>query len=366
MNALETVIHKHPDSIRELAGVWKRLMAQDPDATVFQHYEWMAVWWEKNRQSHTPFVVEVRAGGATVCLFPLCLSPKNVGPLKLNTLRFMGYGTSDYLVPLLAAGNDATATFDAAFAALMREKSLWDRLEFSDLPEASALQRYLKTNNGVPGCQALMIAADGNCPYLPIEPEWEAMQAKFERALLKDMLYQTRRLARTGGEFVNVCDKEKIAPMMDELFALHRKRWGRTDTPSLFEDKRERQYFLQLAYALWDLDLLVLSAVHVDDRAISMMFGMKDSRKMYCHTIAFDPDYLRYSPGKLICYKNMQACHEQGYEQFDMMRGGYDHKICWGATMAYNAKWLLFNDSVKSRLIKMIHGIRRRLTSHTA
>jgi CelD/BcsL family acetyltransferase involved in cellulose biosynthesis len=357
------IIHKNQNYLYELAPIWIHLTKQCSEATVFQNYYWVMSWWEKHRDTLTAYIVEVKKNGETVCIIPLCSSARDFGPLRIRNLRFMGYDTSDYLLPILADHVDRTEILESAFACMMKDKYSWDHLDFADLPEGSALDVYLQTKNGKHGFVAIVSPYKTPCPYLFMEPDWSSVEQKFAHAHSKNIAYNIRRLTnRVGGlQFNIVNSKDQIVPVMNELFVLHCKRWRNSESPSKFTNQSERDYYIQLAHALWDSGQLHLTYLCANDRVIGIIFGMVDGSRMYYHTPAHDPDYHMFSPGKLIIYYTLLDCHSKGYRVFDFMRGGYDFKKQWGTASAYNMKWGLYNHSAKAKFIQFLFGIKSKL-----
>lgn len=352
---LKSYIHKDPKQIEELGSTWLNLSKESENITVFQNYFWIKTWWKEKQNETKPYIVEVRKNGKTVCILPLCVSIKRKGPLSVRVLKWMGFHSSDYLVPIITENVNKFEIIEEAFSCISKDKYSWDIITFSDVPEGSILDIFIKDKNKT-GLLAYLFPYKTTCPYLPFEPEWKQVEEKIRPSFLKKIMKNNRRLAKLGDlQFKIVDTKEQINPIMNELFDLHCKRWRMTNTPSQFRDQSRCKHYLDLANALWEAGLLHLCYLSLDNHIISVHFGMSDGTKIYSHTPAYDPEYHKYSPSSQLSFYKIKDGHSRGYQAFDFMRGSGKYKKDWGTVDAFNIMWILFSKSPKSILLNIIY-----------
>src|SRR4051812_376975 len=78
--------------LRAIADEWDGLYARCPDATPFQHPEWIILWSEIFSPERIR-MVEVQSGNMLVGLAPFLIYPRG----EERVLAFMAGGISDYL-----------------------------------------------------------------------------------------------------------------------------------------------------------------------------------------------------------------------------------------------------------------------------
>ena len=142
---------------------------------------------------------------------------------------------------------------------------------------------------------------------------------------------------------------------MNKFFELHCERWKNTDTPSVFRYEEEREHAIQSAKGLFKSNLLHLSLISSNDEIVVIHFGMSDGKRIYWYLHAINPEYGKYSPGNLLVYYLILEACKEGYEIVDFLRGDEDYKYKWGSIEKFNVQYILFNRSIKSKLLKSIY-----------
>ncbi|MGV3465999.1 MAG: GNAT family N-acetyltransferase, partial [Heyndrickxia sp.] len=178
---------------------------------------------------------------------------------------------------------------------------------------------------------------------------------RFNKKLLKEVLYKERRLIREGDlSYVKVVTEEDIEPVMNTFFQLHCKRWENTDTPSKFKNQLEREHAMLAAKSLFNSNLLNLTYIKHNDEIVAVHFGMTDGKKSYLYLHAINVKYNKYSPGSLLAYYLIQEACKEGYEIVDFLRGDEGYKEKWGTNEKRNVKYIIYNHSLKSQMYKKI------------
>src|SRR5690625_2856200 len=149
--------------------------------------------------------------------------------------------------------------------------------------------------------------------------------------------------------------ENEIEPVMNQLFKLHRERWGKTDTPSQFESSVERERVMKVAKHLFKHDLLHLSYLSHNDEIAAVELGMADDTKRYLYIGAINVHFRKYPIGHILLYKLILEACEQGYEIMDFLRGDERYKERAGAIDKYNVDYKIFNKTIRSLLFRKIN-----------
>src|SRR5256885_6528238 len=129
---LKTRVLADIPELRAIADEWDGLYARCPDATPFQHPEWI-ISWAKIFLPEGISVIEVRSGNMLVGLAPFLIYPRD----EERVLAFMAGGISDYLDVLVDPQSECEVV-PAIFQAF-QELDRWTTLDLTAVTESSVL-----------------------------------------------------------------------------------------------------------------------------------------------------------------------------------------------------------------------------------
>ncbi len=355
---MEVIIHKEIKILKRILPEWSRLKKEFQDVTVFQDISWIQSWWEfeQKKREITPYIVEIKKENKTIGIIPLYCSMKKFVNVNFRVLKPIGSVHSDYLIPILSKEHSPQEQLEKAFEKIYEDKDHWDCLDLGDIPEGSVFDTSL--NIELSGRLKLAKRKRTDvCPFLLISGDTETVRSKFNKKFLKGLLYYDRKLKREGElDFHKVENELEIEPIMNKFFRLHRKRWENTNTPSKFEDTKEREYAMRAAKSLFQSKLLYLAYLTHNDEIIVAHFGMADGKTNYLYLHAMNMEYRKFPVGHLFVYYLIQNSCKENYEIIDFLRGDEGYKEKWGTTDKFNVEYLFFSRSLKSLLFKMINN----------
>jgi CelD/BcsL family acetyltransferase involved in cellulose biosynthesis len=135
---------------------------------------------------------------------------------------------------------------------------------------------------------------------------------------------QLRKLGNL--EFVCLQAADDILPELETLFRLHIARRATTAAPSQFLNPVQRAFYLEMARALAGAGWLRFWALRLDGVAIAVLLGFEFGPRYIGYKPAFDLDYARYSPGRLLLKLVLEQAVERGLEEFDFTVGREPYK----------------------------------------
>lgn len=352
---MDVVIHKRIGSIEMLIPHWQQLNNEFRDITVFQDIGWMKCWliYNQEKKEIIPYIVEVKFENKTIGIIPLYISQKEFANYQFRILKPIGVDRSDYLIPILSKEFSSERILNKAISAIFKDNKNWDYIDWNGIPENSLFDNVLK--NLFKKNRLMKRETSDVCPFLPLNEDFDKLKLKFDKQLLGQTLSKEKKLKRKGElVFGVVKELHEIEPTMESFFELHCRRWEGTSTPSVFTSEEEKKYILQTAKHLFNANLLHLSYLSFNDKVISIHFGMSDGIKLYFYMPAYDIHFIKYSPGSILIYHLIRFNNEEGYKEFDFMRGGEKYKWLWGAEERFIVKYTFFNNRGRSLLYKFI------------
>ncbi|MES2186480.1 MAG: GNAT family N-acetyltransferase [Pseudomonadota bacterium] len=296
----------------------------------FQSYDWVAAWQEAlgDRAGWRPCIVELRAhdDDRTLLLLPLGIRREGL----LRVLGFLGGGLIDYQAPLV----------DAAFAATVtpeRMRRLWTTI-LATLPAVDMVQL-----RRMPACIGAvtnpLVALPGaahtenaHAAYLP--DNFAAFRAPRAAKLFADTRRQLRRL-QEGGTVRMELDIPPGAEhdrVMAALAQQKGRRWRDTGNPDAFVALPGfAAFFAQLNTRPLQGIRAVVSALYLDDHPIATHWGLRsnDNERYYWLMPAYDADWAKFSPGRLLMEAVIQQCIAEKVAVFDLTVGDEVYKAQW-------------------------------------
>jgi CelD/BcsL family acetyltransferase involved in cellulose biosynthesis len=328
--AIELSICQDIDAIE---AEW-RAFEQFADATAFQSFDWLSLWYRHVGQpaGARPAIVLGRSAGELVVLLPLAVLPGLV-----RTLTFLGEDLCDYNAPLLAPG--FSARLDAAGfrklwqdirAQLQREPQLGhDLVRLAKMPETIGAQPnpflHLETVLNPSGAYVAQLAGTWD----------EYYSAKRSSATRRRDRTKRKRLAEIGEvRFVTAQDAADGTRTLETLIAQKSKAFAHMGVPNLFTRPGYRAFFLDLATNPRTQHLVHVSRLDVGPVFAAINLGLTFHGSYY-HVLASydDGDVSKFGPGAAHLRDLLQFAIEKGCDRFDFTIGDERYKLEWSDTV---------------------------------
>lgn len=319
--------HLH-GTLAAIEARWRSLWT-DCRGYAFQSFDWLSIWQRTLGEplGWTPCIVEWRdPDGRTLALWPL--GRRREGPLQV--LSFLGGDVTDYHAPLLhPAFAAALSPADAphVWNDMLRQCPRIDIVRVRRMPVQFA-DGSTNPFARLPG------AASHESAHAALLPaDIGAFRAARAAALFADTRRQMRRLSERGTLRI-----EPVVPAGDQarvwqaLVAQKSRRWRDTGAPDGFAHPELVDFYQRLTDGpLQDMQA-VLSALYLDDRPIATHWGLRCGNRFYWLMPAYDADWSRYSPGRLLMESVIGHCIDAGLAVFDLTVGDEPYKLQWADT----------------------------------
>lgn len=321
---------------------WNRLTDETPDTTIFQMYDYLDVWLETFAIQFPLRILVVRDGsdGKISAVMPF-YEKKYFGVRRLHLL---GDTHSDY--SHIIAQTDVSLLADAVLERLGND-SAWDLIYFNSIIGDSRTA-LLVDELGRRGFSTLRKAST-RAPKLAIPGSWDSFYAALDKKIRQDTERQRRRLAQIGETKLLEIESHQLEESLNTFFSVHRKRWREQDQVTLFDNARNREFYIRIARRFEESGLLRFSKLVVGDEIAAMHFGFAYNRRFYYYIPAYSPDYEKYSVGRILTLDLIKQSFDEGITCFDFMAGDEEYKYLFSNQEDTLIKAYVFNRNLKGR-----------------
>lgn len=293
--------------------------------TVFQTYEWLAVWRETIGVSEGAVerIVQVAAGnGQTLMLLPLAIHRHPWG----RSLQFLGGGLTDY----------NAAVVEPDFAARLTANDLarlWAAI-LGHLPAVDVvwLKRMPARVDGVPNpLAALQVrhAIDAFAARLPATFDAFA-KARSTQFFSQNRRYR-RRLEKIGPVRVVTARATRERIEIVRFLIAHKARWQRAGGVSEnFSRPDYTAFYEQVTARTFPEGEIDVSGLYVGDDLVAGLWGAVFRGRYAFLVTSYSADWSRLSVGRLLMESVIARCIERGdLALFDLTVGEESYKANW-------------------------------------
>jgi len=144
-----------------------------------------------------------------------------------------------------------------------------------------------------------------------------------ERLKKKSLKRHENGLKRMGEvTFTTHSEARDILPKLEAFFAQHVERWRDTPSPSLFNDQRNREFYVELTRQMDGSGVLRYSELTLDGALVAVHFGFLFGGAFIWYKPAFDVAYAKNSPGEVLISNLLRQAKSDGADIFDFTIGG--------------------------------------------
>lgn len=303
-------------SFARLAEPWDDLVRAMPRPSPGLLHGWLLEWWRHYDEGGELAVHVAYRGGKLVGALPLCVQPK----LGVHVLTFLGGDQSTIVDLLLAEGESSSVGLTLAERAASSEH---DFADFFGLPSPSLLTAAL-------GASCLHMIVRAEAPILDLsEGDWDAVynarMSRKQRGLQRRRRRQLSELGRLESTVARTA--EELEPALEDAFALHSLRWQGRPDGSEFGTTTGRRFYRKATTALAELGVPRIVTLKLDGRPIAFVYNFMLEGRMYCHRLAFDPEFHRFSPGLVNRFDALELAAAEGATRVEFFGGTERYKM---------------------------------------
>jgi CelD/BcsL family acetyltransferase involved in cellulose biosynthesis len=144
----------------------------------------------------------------------------------------------------------------------------------------------------------------------------------------KSLKRHTNKLAREGElRFFTLTTAAEIDPRLDGFFEQHVARWAETETPSLFNEPSNREFYCSLVRGLAPTGAVRLLEVVLDETVVAAHLGFVHGGRFTWYKPTYDPAYSKFSPGEVLLKRLIEDAMSEPVDEFDFTVGDEPFKL---------------------------------------
>lgn len=197
-------------------------------------------------------------------------------------------------------------------------------------------------------------------PTMDMSATQEVLRSKSVRRRETRMRRQGRIECQT---YVNADD---ILPRLPEFFDQHVRRWRGTDSPSLFENDIDREFYYRLTLELGGTGLLRYTELRLDDKLAAAHFGFFDAGRFIWYKPSFEPAMAHLSPGVVLLARLIERAILDQADEFDFTIGDEPFKSRYATRQRAVVDLVLTRSAcaaIRKRLSLAVLGAMKRMLS---
>lgn len=313
------------------ASVWKRALQETSTNVAFLTQEWQRAWWDSFGRRRA-YVVVVERPGRSAAIAPFFCD---------GGMAFLiGSGGSDYLDVL---GDPDGGTLALMLDAVLEREPDLIGFRFYHLPETSPTTQTLPAAADALGL-SLFEEASMSAPYMDLRGEAGRLAVR-----KKSLVRHENGLNRDGELRVrHLTDNVEILRYLPLLFEQHRKRWSGSDSPSLFADSRQRDFYCRICRMAGN-HWLRFTVVELDGDPVAMHLGSHHQGRYLWYKPTYDVRIAKRSPGEVLLRHLILQAMSEGAHTFDFGLGDEAFKDRFATGRATVRDWGLYRPSALRR-----------------
>lgn len=306
------------------AGAAREWNAVSPPLSPFQSSEWLDAWYAAfSGDGVDPVFVEMRhkADGARALALPLILRREN----GLRIISFADLEVTDYNAPLLGEHPPRTP---------LECREAWDAVD-AVLPPADVclLQKMPEIIGDQPNP---LVQALGGVPsplfgnLVETGDDLDSWRASLDGHARGEFARLWRVFSKhPDPRFIRARTYEEALPLFDWLETWQARRsaeLGRGASEYRLDQPRYARFYRDLMARHAGSGEVILTALASGERLVAVSFAIASGTYFAHVRIAFDPEFAKSGPARLLLERTVTALHAEGFRQFDFTIGDYQHK----------------------------------------
>jgi CelD/BcsL family acetyltransferase involved in cellulose biosynthesis len=307
------------ESLESLAPEWERLEASSLNCGLFLSTTWhraSAVACCGSPENHA--VLAVRRGNDLVAIAPV---HETEGGVTFS----LDFNLTDYQ-DLLTAPQEERAAWESVLA--FGQASRWTRIELVGIREDSATVPVLGELFGKNGWQETRTNWDVS-PYLCLPSSWDEYLQGLGKKDRHELRRKFRRLEGSGAVRYEVFDRwtDETANAMESFLDLMGKSG---DDKAMFLTDERRAFMNTMSQITADAGALRLCFLEIDGVRTSATMSFADGDRWLLYNSGYDPEYRQQSVGVLLKAWTIRYAIENGFREYDFLRGAEPYKYDLG------------------------------------
>jgi len=333
---------------------WNELLLDAQNPMPFQKYEWAVSWWQNfSTDKDKLLIILAYEDKELVGIAPLMYRVN----MSYTAIKFIGSGYFDYFDFIVKKGKGPEVI--NGIAETLKINFPCFEWALSNIPEESDTFKILKQSSSF---DVLSFFHD-IVPCIDLPDTKEKFYYQVKGGLRWDISRRERRLRESGEVEFKACNNiAEARELLEDFFSLHIKKWESVNGYSAFKFENMRRFMRAILEKLFpDKTINLYYILHGRAKIIAICPAFELGGKFIFYTHAYDPDFARCSPGKVLISKLINYSIDKQYREFDFGIGKEAYKLEWPCKTKQLFDIYLFNN--KDTLLNCYLKCRRRLAA---
>jgi CelD/BcsL family acetyltransferase involved in cellulose biosynthesis len=303
------------------------------DHSVFSTWEWLSNWWKHFGNDRRLALLLAESGNDIRGIAPLMYSVHRMFGLRQGKIEFVGTPDADYHEFLLDKNDKECVKLFIEYVKNAFDR--WNCIELVDIPEGASFLPALREISRV-------LEPNHMCPYIRLPESYDAFLSTLSSRKRKNLRHSSNLLHRRYDvELIDCSRSELIYDGMNTFFQLHQQRWESAGSHGVFANSKHRSFHLDIARSFSKRGWLGLFLLKLSGTPVAAHYGFKYKGKFFYYLSGIDPKYYRLSVGAILTSLVIADCIENGFREFDFMRGAEEYKSHWNTQNRWNHKAII-------------------------
>ena len=363
---LEIEVVESEGRFDELQSDWQVLQALDTQATPFNTYAWLRLWWKHYKlPSYVLHLVLFKSNGETVGIAPLYVREHvQLKWIRQKELRWLGSGgdTSPDYLNIVCIPKHRSA-IEVQFAAYIAHLATVQRVHLSDIAKPSAL--YTELKNSFASSEGTELSSINNTILTAELPaKWDDYRMALSRKRRKQINHRRNRLDQAGSWNLEICETEESRnSAVANLENLHRRRWKSKGAPGGFASDAYINFHRDVISHFYAQNQLWLATLSLDGNTIGVLYLFHWRDSLLFFQSGYSPDHQSLSPGHVLFTYVIQQAINLGVKRIDLLKGDYAYKKVYANNIRHTSSFTFVRPSIGSavskskRIIKSMYSL---------
>lgn len=319
----------HQEFPADLKGEWNLLLDDTACHVPFLRYEYLSQWWETRGGGEWPdaqlCLVTAHENGRLLAAAPLFVANHEGKP---RLLLVGSIEISDFLDLLVRPAD--LPQFLEALLPFLRQADLphWEALDLYNLLDSSPTLAALEQVAAHLGWR-FCVEPLQHSPYIPLPGDWDAYLAGIDKKQRHEIRRKMRRLeeAAVAARWYIVNQRDGLEDEIQAFIDL----MSQDEQKAAFLTHAMRRQMLETMICAFDEGCLQLAFLEINGQKAAAYLSFDYLKRLWVYNSGVDRSFMEYSPGWVLLGYLLRWANENGYTEFDFMRGNEDYKYRFGA-----------------------------------
>jgi CelD/BcsL family acetyltransferase involved in cellulose biosynthesis len=160
--------------------------------------------------------------------------------------------------------------------------------------------------------------------------DWPAFESRMNAKLRADLRRRSRRLEEAGDVAFQVADgRADLGSLLREGFEVEPSEWKARKGTGIASRTDTSRFYREVAEWAAERDLLRLSFLRLNGRAIAFQFGLEDKAAYYFLKGGYDVGFRAFAPGKLLVGRMLARVLACSLRRFEFLGAAEPWKMEW-------------------------------------